>query len=719
VFIYLCHRSLMRIRLAQFMPRLEHLNERRRAIVDIIGNQDSEGPNGIPAPAPPSDYSVQRKVVAMFAKKQDGQPHSIDFRYTLGEKLHNVIDVSLDECRIPLQINNVKAGRNDNIYLGTVLEFSVNSCTYDAVASTFTMTVQTTGMKDMEEYATAAAAVYASVSPAGAPLGVRIALHYDMCVLLRYPNLVVGVFKDMDTVLLQWGRCAEESTIAFTKVAQSADGDTMGIALYLSSKNRLTQASTIGAAKRQSEFNGVASPVDVLVGHHGKTYAVRAADIVSVELNHIDATSADAGIPNLAASEKGGSSQVVSRLSDYLIMLPVRENTPRCQAPPPIGTVFTKETADGGHEPQATLVDMTYNRQGNRHLILRPCYINTDNLSSVALYVDDTQWTAAGCMAQGVLGVTTDGSLPNVGVGEFVAIGTRTYECTGELGVAYALYVYARRSGNPGPLYYDTLLDRDVSYSGTDVTIRNEINGHPCHCGTYAYQAVTANAIGSCHRSIECHIRVEVGFYAAQQYASAVSRSVNDILLALDIGRVDTTAMFAIVFSMDGNAISQLSVRTNSCVKSIHYRKGVPCKILGLGTERSAVAIGLGRAFTHPDIPDASAGADNRIVHIRIRELEGNLHPRDTPWRSFVTSGTESSLVYTSMRHENPFVSAHAAQFHNATKRTLVELSTLTFQFTTGSGSPLPYAPPGAVLLVNVSYLHAALPGDGGPTVVL
>lgn len=687
---------------------LGELAKRHRAIISAIGDQNEESSGVADLP---SNFRVERKVVALYGERSP-RPEFHDFLFRLPETIPNVIDVSLDECHVPLHRHNVSHEYNDMLHIGIAQRFDINSVAYNINNDTFALTVSTTEMRHIEQYSIAAADVHAAVAPAGTPRGVRITLVYDLCILIRGAETTPA---PGDSVVLRWGRCVENCTVAFSTAPAEDETGSVGMVVYLCTNGRDTQASTIGLAKRQCVLCGVASPACLVMEHLGHQMDIPSIDLVSIELNHARAVDARNGIMLLASSISGGHHpQAITRLSDYLIMLPMDSTT--LSPIPAIGTIFTRAV---DNQPQATLVDVAYNRRGQTMFVLRPCYIYTDTLSTEALTVAGHQFTAAGCHVQGVLGISTTGSLPNVGEGESINIGEIPYRCTGYIGAAYAMYICARRGGNPGPMYYDTIMDNDIMYDETQMTIPNDLHGHKCHCGSYPYTATTASVIGSCHRTTECHISVNHGFYSAMQYAAALSRAVNDILSKLDVGKALMCPSFYIVFGIDGRGHTKLVVRPNTSVTAVHYRIGRHCKLLGLGTEHCELTVTVGGSTHHPDTPDPSAGAASRVVHIRIVELEGTLCPPGGPWRSFVVSDNQSFLTYASTTKEDAYASAHASQFHHATKRTLTELRCLTLRFATGDGKPLMYMPPGAILILNISYLHAAIDRDNGPVTVM
>lgn len=86
------------------------LGDRHKEIVDAIGEQQSTLPMALSALSRPSNFSVQRRVVAAFRDKSLAHPLTHDFKITLDEAVSNVIDVSLDECIVPLVRHNVFAG---------------------------------------------------------------------------------------------------------------------------------------------------------------------------------------------------------------------------------------------------------------------------------------------------------------------------------------------------------------------------------------------------------------------------------------------------------------------------------------------------------------------------------------------------------------------------------------------------------------------------------
>jgi hypothetical protein len=268
-------------------------------------------------------------------------------------------------------------------------------------------------------------------------------------------------------------------------------------------------------------------------------------------------------------------------------------------------------------------------------------------------------------------------------------------------------------------LYYDTVLEKDVVYDDTQMLVRNEIDGHKCHCGSFSYTAATAKTIGGCYRATNCPIRVLSGFYTTMQYAAAVRRTVNDMLAKIDIAKTDASASFAFFFGMDGRGHSRLTAHQRSSITSVQFRKGSGhCRMLGLGTENEPLTVLTGTTTPHPDPPDASAGAASRVVHIRLLELEGTLCAPQGPWRSFVIDDSQSVLTYASPHKEDAYASARATKFHQASKRTLTELRSVTVRLSDGNGSPLPYVAPGAILLLNVSYLHAAIDVGRGPLAI-
>lgn len=224
--------------------------------------------------------------------------------------------------------------------------------------------------------------------------------------------------------------------------------------------------------------------------------------------------------------------------------------------------------------------------------------------------------------------------------------------------------------------------------------------------------------MGGCFRTSNALVTVVGGAYTTMQYAAAVSRTVNTIISTLDVGKSEAATTFYILFGTDGGGFTQVVRRTNSAVKSVHYRKRTHCRVLGLGTEHSTMQIAAGRTTTHPDTVDPSAGVASRVVHIRLLELEGVLCPARGPWRTFLVPDAQTSLTYASTQKEDTYASALATQFHTATKRTLTVLRSITIRLTDGDGIPLAYVPPGAILVLNISYLHAAIDGGSGPLVV-
>jgi hypothetical protein len=692
---------------------LRTLSEKHSVIVGLIGEQEYNVVND--APMLPQNFSVQRKVVAVFGDRPHKQPVFHDFKITLLQKLSNVIDVSLDECLVPLIRNNVFKGHNDEIHVGIVQDIDLDSIVYDATNSTILFTATPVGTKTITEFASQAARVHEAVAPLGSSLGVRITLKYDICIKLD--TLPEATITPDDSVVLRWGRCVESYTVAFTQNIEEVDTQKIvGVRLYLSSILRESQACTIGTAKRQSLYLGVESPPMLSVEINGLQIDVSKEDIISVELNHTRTAQEVAGVPMMATA-RGSVAQAVTRLSDHLLLLP---SLVQSGVKPSIGSVFMLLHH---HKPQATLVDIVKDRMGFISFVLRPCYINTDTLSTEALFVNDTQWTASGCLINGIIGISTQGSLPHAAMGENIEVGGVQYECTGVYGSAYSIYLRARRGGNPGPLYYDTLLDgKDAVYADdkpTQIAMPNEVNGHSIHCGDTSYTLQTANnPIGHCYRTSNVLVTVVNGLYTTMQYASAVSRTVNNIIATLDIGRTSSADMFFILFGTDGGGFTQLVNRSGSVVKSIHYRKRAHCRLLGLGTQHDTTQVALGVTSMHPETADPSAGVASRVVHIRILELEGVLCPPMGPWRSFVVPDTQTALTYASPHKEDTYASALAAQYHNATKRTLSDLHSLTIRLTDGDGIPLAYVPPGAIFILNISYIHAAIDGGSGPQIV-
>jgi hypothetical protein len=689
------------------------LGDRHKEIVDAIGEQQSSLSMALSAQSRPSNFSVQRRVVAAFGKKGPFLPLTHDFKITLDEAVSNVIDVSLDECIVPLVRHNVFTGHNDVLHLGIVQGLDINSCAYDEYNGKLKLTVTTVGAnKNVEEFAEEAAKVHAAVAPVGSPLGVRIKLNYDICVHMDGSS---DVFDVGNEVILRWGRCVENYTVAFTSNAVNEDYDTIGVRLFLRSGAWVSQACMIGIAKRQNVFSGVETPPSLTMEHLGLQVGVPAENIMSLELNHTDGAHDMAGMPILASS-KDGNSQVVTRISDHLIMLPCTSSHIGAMALPAIGAVFKAL-----HEPQATLVDIARDKQGRALFVLRLCYIQTQALSPQALAVDGFKWTDANCQIQGVVGVSTEGTLPHVAMNDSVHLNGIVYRCTGNNGTVFPLYVLARRSGNPGPVYYDTLLDNTVvGYDATEITIPNILQGgHACHCGSYSYDASKPKSpMGGCFRTSNALVTVVGGTYTTMMYAAAVSRTVNSIISALDIGKPTSAATFYILFGTDGGGFTQMVRRSNSTIKSVHYRKRAHCRVLGLGTEHSTMHIAVGKTTNHPNTGDPSAGAASRVVHIRLLELEGVLCPARGPWRTFLVPDAQTSLTYASTQKEDTFASALATQFHAATKRTLTVLRSITVRMSDGDGIPLTYVPPGAILILNISYLHAAIDGGSGPLVV-
>lgn len=690
--------------LTNMSDSIESLKYRHRVITDEIGMQDEDGFNLIRRDLP-TKFRIQRRVLAVYNENQPQHgvhPILHDFRFTLKDKIFNVIDVSLDECLVPLVRNNVYDKHNDAIELDVGQIFVINSCVYSTAGGTLKITVSTIASRNIEEYSVAAASVQKSVTPAGSPHGVRITVNYDIAILIR-GSVMFDRFIPGDALVLRWGRLVEEYSVAFKSAEMSADGQTVvGGFIYLMSRSGVSHTSVIGIAKRQSAFYAISAPIDIIIEHNTTGIVIHATDLVSVEMNRLSS-------PMFATSENGHP-QIITRLSDYLIMVPAMLGRLHSvgAALPIIGSVLRRH-AD--NQPVAVVIDIAHDRRG-AIFIVRPCYIHSDTLSNESLHVDGVEWTSAVGPMHGVLGVTVEGCLPCIAEGECVNIYGTDYKCTGIGGVTFGFYVYARRGGNPPPIYMDTILDRHLEYLETEIVIPNVLNGHTLNCGSIGYTAITAKTIGTYHRSTHCRVTILKGFYTIVQYAVAVNRTINAIIKALDIGYTDNTPQFYIIFGTDGRAYTQVTGRQNSSLFAIRYRIGVDIPILGLQTHLLPMSVPVDSIVGHSNIPDPSGGVASRVVHIRIAELEGTLCPSGGPWRSFVVADGTTSLSHVSQQKDAAYAIALASHAHDATKLSLVELSTLTITFTTGDGQSLSFVPPGAVLLLSVSSMIASIDHD-------